>query len=66
MLPQKPAAKQQAGAGRCGAAAVEVPTLENGIPSRDTFSRPFAKPDPAGPRKALLRMAQDRATGAAT
>ena len=25
------------------------------------FSRPFAKPGPAGPRKALLRLAQDRA-----
>ena len=33
--------------------------LENGIPSHDTFSRLFAKLDPAGLQKALLRLAQD-------
>ena len=34
-------------------------TLGNGIPSHDTFSRLFRKLDPAGLRKALLRLAQD-------
>ena len=34
-------------------------TLENGIPSHDTFSRLFRKLDPAGLQKALLRLAQD-------
>ena len=34
-------------------------TLENGIPSHDTFSRLFARLDPAGLQKALLRLAQD-------
>ena len=33
--------------------------LENGIPSHDTFSRLFARLDPAGLQKALLRLAQD-------
>ena len=34
-------------------------TLENGIPSHDTFSRLFRKLDPVGLRRALLRLAQD-------
>ena len=34
-------------------------TLENGIPSHDTFSRLFRKLDPAGLQTALLRLAQD-------
>ena len=34
--------------------------LENGIPSHDTFSRLFAKLDPASLQKALLRLPQDR------
>ena len=34
-------------------------TLENGIPSHDTFSRVFRKLDPAGLQRALLRLAQD-------
>ena len=34
-------------------------TLENGIPSHDTFSRLFRKLDPAGLQRALLRLAQD-------
>ena len=34
-------------------------TLENGIPSHDTFSRLFGKLDPAGLQTALLRLAQN-------
>ncbi len=34
-------------------------TLAHGIPSHDTFSRLFRNLDPAGLRKALLRLAQD-------
>ena len=34
-------------------------TLENGIPSHDTFSRLFANLVPAGLQKALLRLTQD-------
>ena len=37
----------------------EFMTLENGIPSHDTFSRLFRMLDPSGLRKALLRLAQD-------
>ena len=35
------------------------PTLANGIPSHDTFSRLFRLVDPAGLQRALLRLAQD-------
>ena len=37
----------------------EFLTLENGIPSHDTFSRLFRTLDPAGLQNALLRLAQD-------
>ena len=37
----------------------EFMTLENGIPSHDTFSRLFRMLDPSGLQKALLRLAQN-------